>query len=256
MNRLKKSALLVPTGSPPILPIYAAMALGPSLAQTPTPAPAPGPNEPHHHFDGESQVKDFIQTLLHYSGYNEMADILLNLTNLATEMGDLVSEGYAITILAPNDEAMAKLTTDQLSEPRAPEQIMYYHIIPEYQDGGKHVQYREEVRESPIHNISLGFSKSKATHIVKKKADHTYYISPCSGRVLIESLPQNDKGDRSNKNLCKREYSKAEVQKDFKVNEQSLDKIFDPLRDLALTKPIVEVATLGVSTIPSHIPIT
>ncbi|KHN43596.1 Fasciclin-like arabinogalactan protein 15 [Glycine soja] len=45
----------------------------------------------------------------------------------------LVSEGYVLTVLAPNDEAMAKLTTDQLSEPGAPEQIMYYHIIPEYQ---------------------------------------------------------------------------------------------------------------------------
>ena len=105
------------------------MAPGPSLA----PAPAPGPGGHHHHFDGESQVKDFIQTLLHYGGYNEMADILVNLTSLATEMGRLVSEGYVLTVLAPNDEAMAKLTTDQLSEPGAPEQIIYYHIIPEYQ---------------------------------------------------------------------------------------------------------------------------
>ncbi|XP_021811805.1 fasciclin-like arabinogalactan protein 17 [Prunus avium] len=70
---------------------------------------------------------------LHYGGYNEMADILVNLTSLATEMGRLVSEGYVLTVLAPNDEAMAKLTTDQLSEPGAPEQIVYYHIIPEYQ---------------------------------------------------------------------------------------------------------------------------
>ncbi|XP_022153226.1 fasciclin-like arabinogalactan protein 16 [Momordica charantia] len=62
-----------------------------------------------------------------------MADILVNLTSLATEMGRLVSEGYVLTVLAPNDEAMAKLTTDQLSEPGAPEQIMYYHLIPEYQ---------------------------------------------------------------------------------------------------------------------------
>lgn len=128
-NRLKKPAPSVPAGSPPALPIYSAMAPGPSLA----PAPAPGPGGPHHHFDGESQVKDFIQTLLTYGGYNEMADILVNLTNLATEMGKLVSEGYVLTVLAPNDEAMAKLTTDQLSEPGAPEQIMYYHIVPEYQ---------------------------------------------------------------------------------------------------------------------------
>ncbi|XP_057803520.1 fasciclin-like arabinogalactan protein 15 [Salvia miltiorrhiza] len=105
------------------------MAPSPSLA----PAPAPGPDGPHHHFNGESQVKDFIQTLLHYGDYNELADILVNLTSLATETGRLVSEGYVLTVLAPNDEAMAKLTTDQLSEPGAPEQIMYYHLIPEYQ---------------------------------------------------------------------------------------------------------------------------
>lgn len=128
-HRLKKPAPSVPVGSSPILPIFDALAPGPSLA----PAPAPGPGGPHHHFDGESQVKDFIQTLLHYGGYNEMADILVNLTSLASEMGRLVSEGYVLTVLAPNDEAMAKLTTDQLSEPGAPEQIMYYHLIPEYQ---------------------------------------------------------------------------------------------------------------------------
>nr|GMD39671.1 fasciclin-like arabinogalactan protein 17 [Ipomoea batatas] len=128
-HRLKKPANPVPAGAPPALPIYDAMAPGPSLA----PAPAPGPGGHHHHFDGESQVKDFIQTLLHYGGYNELADILVNLTSLATEMGRLVSEGYVLTVLAPNDEAMAKLTTDQLSEPGAPEQIMYYHLIPEYQ---------------------------------------------------------------------------------------------------------------------------
>lgn len=128
-HRLKKPASPAPAGSPPALPIMDAMAPGPSLA----PAPAPGPGGHHHHFDGESQVKDFIQTLLHYGGYNEMADILVNLTSLATEMGRLVSEGYVLTVLAPNDEAMAKLTTDQLSEPGAPEQIMYYHLIPEYQ---------------------------------------------------------------------------------------------------------------------------
>lgn len=63
-NRLKKPAPLVPAGSPPVLPVYYAMAPGPSLA----PAPAPGPGGPHHHFDGESQVKDFIHTLLHYGG--------------------------------------------------------------------------------------------------------------------------------------------------------------------------------------------
>ena len=93
----------------------------------------PGPGSGKHHFDGHSQVKDFIQTLLLYGGYNELADILVNLTSLATEMGRLVSEGYVLTVLAPNDEAMARLTTDQLSEPGSPENILYYHMIPEYQ---------------------------------------------------------------------------------------------------------------------------
>ncbi|XP_076917662.1 fasciclin-like arabinogalactan protein 17 [Bidens hawaiensis] len=128
-HRLRKSASPAPAVAPPVLPVYDALAPGPSLA----PAPAPGPGGAHRHFDGESQVKDFIHTLLHYGGYNELADILVNLTALATEMGKLVSEGYVLTVLAPNDEAMAKLTADQLSDPGAPEQIMYYHIIPEYQ---------------------------------------------------------------------------------------------------------------------------
>ncbi|KAG9160405.1 hypothetical protein Leryth_008819 [Lithospermum erythrorhizon] len=127
---LKKSSPPTPTTSQsPVVSIYDAMSPGPSLA----PAPAPGPGGPHHHFDGQAQVKDFIQTLLHYGGYNELADILVNLTSLASEMGKLVSEGYVLTVLAPNDEAMAKLSTDQLSEPGAPEEIIYYHIVPEYQ---------------------------------------------------------------------------------------------------------------------------
>ncbi|KAE9616792.1 putative FAS1 domain-containing protein [Lupinus albus] len=128
-HRLKKPAPPSKPGSPPALPISDALAPGPSIS----PAPAPGPGGPQHHFNGEAQVKGFIQTLLQYGGYNEMADILVNLTSLATEMGRLVSEGYVLTVLAPNDEAMAKLTTDQLSEPGSPEQIMYYHLIPEYQ---------------------------------------------------------------------------------------------------------------------------
>uniref|UniRef100_A0A0E0LHE3 FAS1 domain-containing protein n=1 Tax=Oryza punctata TaxID=4537 RepID=A0A0E0LHE3_ORYPU len=128
-HRLKKPAPPVPPGAPPVLPIWDAMAPGPSIA----PAPAPGPGSGKHHFDGHSQVKDFIQTLLLYGGYNELADILVNLTSLATEMGRLVSEGYVLTVLAPNDEAMTRLTTDQLSEPGSPENILYYHMIPEYQ---------------------------------------------------------------------------------------------------------------------------
>ncbi|WZY72913.1 hypothetical protein YC2023_005153 [Brassica napus] len=80
------------------------------MAPRPSPTPAPGPEGKHHHFDGEAQVKDFIHTLLHYGGYNEMADILVNLT----EMGRLVSEGYVLTVLAPNDEAKAKVKFDTL----------------------------------------------------------------------------------------------------------------------------------------------
>ncbi|GKV35054.1 hypothetical protein SLEP1_g43371 [Rubroshorea leprosula] len=131
LSPLEKPGLspLEKPGSPPALPIFEAMAPGPVLA----PASAPAPGGPNHHFDGETQVKDFIQTLLHYGGYNELADILVNLTSLATEMGRLVSEGYVLTILAPNDEAMGKLTAEQLSEAGAPEQIMYYHMVPEYQ---------------------------------------------------------------------------------------------------------------------------
>nr|GMD86160.1 fasciclin-like arabinogalactan protein 17 [Ipomoea batatas] len=116
---LKRKAAVIlkpPPSPPPPFPIYEAMA-----------------SEPATEFDGESQVKDFVQTLLHFGGYNEMADILVNLTNLAAEMGHLVNAGYALTVLAPNDEAMAKITAEQLSDPGAPEQIIYYHIVPEYQ---------------------------------------------------------------------------------------------------------------------------
>ncbi|CAA3015825.1 AT5G06390 [Olea europaea subsp. europaea] len=49
---------------------------------------------------------DVIQILLHKGGYIEMADILVNLTSFASEMGRLISEGYVLTVLAPNDEAM------------------------------------------------------------------------------------------------------------------------------------------------------
>ncbi|PKA66055.1 Fasciclin-like arabinogalactan protein 17 [Apostasia shenzhenica] len=128
-HRLTKPAPPAPAGSPPALPIFDALAPGPAIA----PAPAPGPGSGKHWFDGHRQIKDFIQTLILYGGYNDFADILVNLTSLATEMGRLVSEGYVLTVLAPNDEAMAKLTADQLSEPGAPEQIVYYHLIPEYQ---------------------------------------------------------------------------------------------------------------------------
>ncbi|KAJ6778559.1 FASCICLIN-LIKE ARABINOGALACTAN PROTEIN 17 [Salix koriyanagi] len=174
-HRLKKSEPPVRAGSQPVLPIYDAMSPGPSLA----PAPAPGPGGPHHHFDGESQVKDFIQTLLHYGGYNEMADILVNLTSLATEMGRLVSEGYVLTVLAPNDEAMAKLTTDQLSEPGAPEQIIYYHIIPEYQT--------EESMYNAVRRFGkIGYDTLRLPHkVVAQEADGSVKFGSGDGSAYL-----------------------------------------------------------------------
>ncbi|KAJ6864656.1 hypothetical protein NC651_035266 [Populus alba x Populus x berolinensis] len=91
--RLKKNRTTVRAGSPPVLPVYDAMSPGPSLA----PAPAQDPAD---------------------------------LTTISMEKA---KSKTSYRLLAPNDEAMAKLTTDQLSEPGAPEQIIYYHIIPEYQ---------------------------------------------------------------------------------------------------------------------------
>lgn len=58
-HRLKKPAPPQEAGSPPVLPIYDALAPGPSLA----PAPAPGPGGPHHHFNGEAQVNLDKETL-------------------------------------------------------------------------------------------------------------------------------------------------------------------------------------------------
>ncbi|GFZ05983.1 FASCICLIN-like arabinogalactan protein 15 precursor [Actinidia rufa] len=75
---------------------------------------------PRGHFDGDDQ-----------GGYNEMADILVTLTNLSTEMGRLVSEGCPV--LAPNDEAMAKLSIEKIGELGSIDAIMYYHIVTEYQ---------------------------------------------------------------------------------------------------------------------------
>lgn len=208
-NRLKKPAPPVSVGSPPVLPVFDAMAPGPSLA----PAPAPGPGGPHHHFDGESQVKDFIQTLLHYGGYNEMADILVNLTSLATEMGRLVSEGYVLTVLAPNDEAMAKLTTDQLSEPGAPEQIMYYHLIPEYQT--------EESMYNAVRRFGkLSYDTLRVPHkVVAQEADGSvkfghgegsaYLFDPdiyTDGRISVQGIdgvlfPPNEETNKETKDV-------------------------------------------------------
>ncbi|KAJ7971351.1 Fasciclin-like arabinogalactan protein [Quillaja saponaria] len=215
-HRLKKPAAPVPSGAPPVLPIYDALAPGPSLA----PAPAPGPGGPHHHFNGERQVKDFIQTLLHYGGYNEMADILVNLTSLATEMGRLVSEGYVLTVLAPNDEAMAKLTTDQLSEPGAPEQIIYYHIIPEYQT------------EESMYNAVRRFGKVRYDSL---RLPHKVVAQEADGSVKF------GQGDGS------AYLFDPDIYTDGRISVQGIDGVLFPLEEELKPEkksaPVVKVAT-------------
>lgn len=108
-----------------------------------------------------------------------MADILVNLTSLATEMGRLVSEGYVITVLAPNDEAMAKLTADQLSEPGAPEQIMYYHLIPEYQT--EESMYNAVRRFGKVKYDTLRFPHK----VVAKEADGSVKFGQGEGSAYL-----------------------------------------------------------------------
>ncbi|XP_010917919.1 fasciclin-like arabinogalactan protein 15 [Elaeis guineensis] len=147
-RRLSSVAAVLPTGAPEADPrttghrLFPSRPVSPSDGPTTSPdpavaapssAPAPAPGSAFQVFDGESEVRDFIQSLIRYGGYNELADVLANLTSLASEMGRLVSEGYVLTVLAPNDEAMGKLTAEQLSEAGAPERMVYYHLIPEYQ---------------------------------------------------------------------------------------------------------------------------
>ncbi|KAF7823163.1 fasciclin-like arabinogalactan protein 17 [Senna tora] len=206
-HRLKKPAPPAKPGSPPALPIYDAMAPGPALA----PAPAPGPGGAHRHFNGEAKVKDFIQTLLHYGGYNEMADILVNLTSLATEMGRLVSEGYVLTVLAPNDEAMAKLTTDQLSEPGAPEQIMYYHLIPEYQT------------EESMYNAVRRFGKVRYDTL---RLPHKVVAQEADGSVKF------GQGDGS------AYLFDPDIYTDGRISVQGIDGVLFPLEEEEESKPI------------------
>ncbi|KAL6997892.1 Fasciclin-like arabinogalactan protein 17 [Sarracenia purpurea var. burkii] len=217
-HRLKKPAPAVPVGAPPVLPIFDAIAPGPSLA----PAPAPGPGGPHHHFDGESQVKDFIQTLLHYGGYNELADILVNLTSLATEMGRLVSEGYVLTVLAPNDEAMAKLTTDQLSEPGAPEQIVYYHLIPEYQT------------EESMYNAVRRFGKIRYDTL---RLPHKVTAEEADGSVKFGH------GDGS------AYLFDPDIYTDGRISVQGIDGVLFPVEE---TTPVTKVAPVAKSVAKPH----
>lgn len=207
-NKLKTKTTT--KSSPPSISIYDAMAPGPSLA----PASAPSPGGPNHHFDGETQVKDFITTLLHYGGYNEMADILVNLTSLATEMGKLVSEGYVITVLAPNDEAMAKLTTDQLSEPGAPETIMYYHIIPEYQT------------EESMYNAVRRFGKVSYDTL---RLPHKLVAEEADGSVKFSG------GEKDGVYLFD-----PDIYTDGRISVQGIDGVLFPATEKEKTAPVVK----------------
>ncbi|KAL9258044.1 Fasciclin-like arabinogalactan protein 17-like protein [Drosera capensis] len=225
-NRLKhpvSAAASVPAGAPPVLPVFDALAPGPSIA----PAPAPGPGGAHHHFDGEAQMKDFIQTLLHYGGYNELADILVNLTSLATEMGRLVSEGYVVTVLAPNDEAMAKLTAEQLSEPGAPEQIMYYHMVPEYQT------------EESMYNAVRRFGKVRYETL---RLPHKVTAEEADGSVKF------GEGDGS------AYLFDPDIYTDGRISVQGIDGVLFPAaesaKEAATTKPTVARSTAKVVAKP------
>ncbi|KAH6784593.1 hypothetical protein C2S52_009552 [Perilla frutescens var. hirtella] len=77
---------------------------------------------PHHFLDGESQVTHFIQCpnppMLRW--LQRDGGFLTNLTLLANRMGRLISKGYTLKVLPPNDG------------PTERAQITYYHLIPEY----------------------------------------------------------------------------------------------------------------------------
>ncbi|KAK4761228.1 hypothetical protein SAY87_006121 [Trapa incisa] len=85
-------------------------------------------------------VDGLVEALLGYGGYGEITDLLVNLTSTADEIGRLALEaagrggggGYGLTLLAPNDEALAALTAEQLADPNLPERLLHYHLIAEY----------------------------------------------------------------------------------------------------------------------------
>jgi uncharacterized surface protein with fasciclin (FAS1) repeats len=113
--------------APSPLSAFIHFASGPAFA----PAPAPGPSQESFSWDETEEVSQFIITLTNFGGYNDMAELLVNYTSLATEIGRLIKKGYRLTILAPNDDAMAQLTPEHLNSPL--ERILYYHILSEYQ---------------------------------------------------------------------------------------------------------------------------
>ncbi|EHA8588531.1 putative Fasciclin-like arabinogalactan protein 16 [Cocos nucifera] len=94
-------------------------------------------------------------------------------------MGRLVSEGYVLTVLAPNDKAMAKLTADQLSEPGAPEQIVYYHLIPEYQT--EESMYNAVRRFGKVRYDTLGLPHK----VVAREADGSVKFGQGQGSAYL-----------------------------------------------------------------------
>ncbi|KAJ7525049.1 hypothetical protein O6H91_17G034000 [Diphasiastrum complanatum] len=96
-------------------------------------APAPGPSAAHYHAYGWQEVTYFVSSLVDYGGYSEMADLLVNLTSFAWDLAKLVNEGYKLTVLAPNDQAIARLTAEQLAASGAIEEMLMYHVLSEYQ---------------------------------------------------------------------------------------------------------------------------
>lgn len=109
----------------PITAPVAAPVLGPSIA------PAPGPGTAEFLDDEGDETLQFVTALSNYGGYNDMAELLVNATTLGMELGRLARMGYKLTILAPNDQAMLQLTTEQLNMPMEP--LLYYHFLSEYQ---------------------------------------------------------------------------------------------------------------------------
>jgi uncharacterized surface protein with fasciclin (FAS1) repeats len=110
-------------------PVQAPVSHGPSMG--PSIAPAPGPGTAEYLWDDGDETLQFVTALSNYGGYNDMAELLVNATTLGMELGKLARMGYKLTILAPNDEAMLKLTTEQLNMPMEP--LLYYHFLSEYQ---------------------------------------------------------------------------------------------------------------------------
>ncbi|KAJ7546249.1 hypothetical protein O6H91_08G033200 [Diphasiastrum complanatum] len=97
------------------------------------PAPAPGPSAAHHHIYGDVEVADFVSALANYGGYSEIAELLVNLTTFAWDMGKLMNEGRKFTLLAPNDHAIDHITAEQLNAPGGIDALLMYHVLSEYQ---------------------------------------------------------------------------------------------------------------------------